>query len=75
MRPIKIILNNNLPKKTEKSKNMLYGIVFYLAGLKKGSIFASLSWKQSFYLKKKTNTYWKLKKGALWKDPFFICCI
>ena len=43
MRPIKSILNNNLPKKTEKSKNMLYGIVFYLAGLKKGSIFASLS--------------------------------
>ena len=32
-----------LPEKTEKSKNMLYGIVFYLAGLKKGSIFASLS--------------------------------
>ena len=28
MRPIKSILNNNLPKKTEKSKNMLYGIVF-----------------------------------------------
>ena len=25
MRPIKIILNNNLPKKTEKSKNMLSG--------------------------------------------------
>jgi hypothetical protein len=43
MRPIKSILNNNLPKKTEISKNMLYGIVFYLAGLKKGSIFASLS--------------------------------
>lgn len=43
MRPIKSILSNNLPKKTEKSKNMLYGIVFYLAGLKKGSIFASLS--------------------------------
>ena len=43
MRQIKSILNNNLPKKTEKSKNMLYGIVFYLAGLKKGSIFASLS--------------------------------
>ena len=72
MRPIKIILNNNLPKKTEKSKNMLYGIVFYLAGLKKGSIFASLSWKQSFYLKKKLIPIENWKMELCEKPHFFL---
>ena len=43
MRQIKSFSVCKKPKKTEKSKNMLYGIVFYLAGLKKGSIFASFS--------------------------------
>lgn len=43
MRQLKSFFDADKSKKTEKSKNMLYGIVFNLASLKKGSIFATLS--------------------------------
>lgn len=43
MKQRKSTFDSKKPKMTGKSKNMLYGIVFYLAGLKKGLIFAALS--------------------------------
>ena len=51
--------------------NMFFNMEIYLCSLKKGRSFASLSWKQSFYLKK-TNTYWKLRSRPFVKRACFF---
>ena len=42
--------------------------------IKKKFIFAMLSWKQSFYLKR-TNTYWRFGAVACEGHRFFLVCI
>lgn len=59
-------------RKWKKTQNVFYDMFFYLVTWKKRRIFVPLSWKQSFYLKKKLIPIENLKRGLCEKTPFLF---